>query len=251
MAQAKILVTEDEGIVAMDVESRLQALGYAVTGVAASGEEAIRLADSTRPDLVLMDIKLLGELDGVAAAEEIRARFNIPVIYLTAYADDLTLQRARVTEPYAYLIKPFEERELLTAIEIALYKHEMEAKLRRSEQWLATTLRSIGDAVIATDVNGCLQFMNPVAEVLTGWKQAQALGRPLSEVFHVVTEKGRELVESPVDRVLRVGKTAELTAQVLLVNPDGRERLISNNSAPIRDFGRPADGCGPRIPRRN
>lgn len=144
MAQAKILVTEDEGIVAMDVESRLQALGYTVAGVAASGEEAIRLAESTRPDLVLMDIKLLGQLDGVAAAEQIRARFDVPVIYLTAYADDATLRRAKVTEPYAYLIKPFEERELLTAIEIALYKHEMEAKLRAaSNGWRRRCARSV------------------------------------------------------------------------------------------------------------
>ena len=117
-----------------------------------------------------MDIKLQGELDGVAVAGR-SARVSIsPVIYLTAFADDATLQRAKVTEPYAYLIKPFEERELLTAIEIALYKHQMEARLRRSDQWLSTMLRSIGDAVIATDGQGDLQFMTPVAAALTGWR---------------------------------------------------------------------------------
>jgi two-component system, cell cycle sensor histidine kinase and response regulator CckA len=235
MPQTKILVTEDEGIVAMDVESRLQTLGYAVAGVAASGEEAIRLAETTRPDLILMDIKLMGQLDGVSAAEQIRTRFDIPVIYLTAYADDATLQRAKITEPYAYLIKPFEERELLTAIEIALYKHAMEMKLRRSEQWLSTTLRSIGDGVIATDVGGRVQFMNPMAETLTGWTQSEAFGRPLTDVFRIVNDKSGEVMESPVGRVLREGTLVGLASQSVLVSRDGRERPIADSGAPITD----------------
>ena len=117
-----------------------------------------------------MDIVLKGDMDGVEAAEQIRARFNIPIIYLTAYSDDKTLERAKITEPFGYIIKPFEEREFNSTIEIALYKHKMESKLRESEEWLATTLRSIGDAVISTDREGFVTFINPAAEVLTGWK---------------------------------------------------------------------------------
>lgn len=123
MTDAKILVVEDENIVALEIKKRLQKLGYIVPGVASTGEDAITKAEGILPDLVLMDIMLKGEIDGIHAAGEIRRRFNIPVIYLTAYSDEETLQRAKMTEPYGYILKPFEEDDLRTAIEIALYRH--------------------------------------------------------------------------------------------------------------------------------
>ncbi len=131
---ARILIVEDELIVADNLQSRLEGLGYAVPAMALSGEEAIQQVAETQPDLVLMDIKLEGEMDGVQAAEQIRARFNIPVVYLTGYSDDATLQRAKITEPYGYILKPFEVRELHAAIEMGLYKHAMEKRLRESEE---------------------------------------------------------------------------------------------------------------------
>src|SRR5207249_3205124 len=159
MTKTQILVVEDEHIVAKDIQLRLQALGYHIPAVASSGEEALQKAEEIRPDLVLMDIRLKGPMNGVEAAEELRRRFNIPVVYLTAYADKHTLDRAKVTEPFGYILKPFEERELYTCIEVALYKHHTECKLRESEQWLATTLRCIGDGVIATDMAGRVKFI--------------------------------------------------------------------------------------------
>jgi CheY-like chemotaxis protein len=182
----KILVVEDESVVALDIQGRLTRLGYAVTDLATYGEEAIQKAEELRPDLVLMDIRLKGEIDGVQAAECIRSRLGIPVVYLTAYTDEATLQRARITEPFGYLLKPFKERELHTTVEMALYKHKMERRLRESERWLATTLNSIGDAVIATDAQGHIQFMNPIAQALTGWRQEEALGKDLTEVFKII-----------------------------------------------------------------
>ncbi len=128
MSKAKILVVEDEIIIARDVQRSLENLGYVVPAIVSSGEEAIRKADETRPDLVLMGIMLKGEMNGVRAAEQIRARFDIPVVYLTAYADEKTLQCAKVTKPFGYVLKPFEERELLAAIEMALHKHEVERR---------------------------------------------------------------------------------------------------------------------------
>ena len=217
MVGAQILVVEDDVIIVMELRDKLQSLGYAVAGVASYGEEAIAKAGETRPDLVLMDIKLKGEMDGVEAAEEIRERFDIPVICLTAYADENTLQRAKVTEPYGYIIKPFEKRELYSTIETALYKHEMERKLKESERWLDTTLRSIGDAVIATDKKGLIVFMNPVAETLTGWKQEDALGKDLTEVFHIIEEETRILPESPVTKALREGVIVGLANHSLLI----------------------------------
>ena len=151
--------------------------GYAVPATASSGEEAIEKAAALRPDLVLMDIRLRGAIDGIEAAEEIRTRFNIPAVYLTAYADPATLSRARLTGALGYLIKPFGERELHAAVEVALYRHRLEQRVKESERWLAATLRSIADGVIATDAQGGIRFMNPVAERLTGWTAAQAAGR--------------------------------------------------------------------------
>ncbi|MCP4608053.1 MAG: response regulator, partial [Planctomycetes bacterium] len=121
MANTRILVVEDEGIVAIDLQNRLERLGYDIPVVVSSGEQAIQQAADIRPDLILMDIMLEGEMDGVAAAEQIRPRFDIPVIYLTAFSDADTLQRAKITEPFGYILKPFEIRELHTTIEMALY----------------------------------------------------------------------------------------------------------------------------------
>ncbi len=182
-----------------------------------------------------MDIVLAGDMNGVDAAMAIRDQLDIPVVYLTAYADDATLRKAMVTEPFGYLIKPFEERELHTAIEMALYKHAMERKLRLSERWLSTTLKSIGDAVIATDDQGRVKFMNGVAEDLTGWTAQEADGRDLTEVFDIVNEDTREPTENPVARALREGVVVGLANHTILIARDGTESPIADSAAPIRD----------------
>jgi PAS domain S-box-containing protein len=235
MANAQILIVEDEGIIAKDIQNTLIRLGYTVTAVASSGEEAIEKTAETAPDLVLMDIVLEGYMDGVEAAEQIRNRFDIPVIYLTAHADNGTLQRAKITEPYGYILKPFHERELHITIEIALYKHATGKKLKDSEQWLATTLKSLGDAVIATNSNGFITFMNPVAEVLTGWKQEEAAGNPLKNVFNIIDEETGKEVEDLATRVLREGVVVGLANHTILRAKDGTERPIDDSGAPIRD----------------
>jgi CheY-like chemotaxis protein len=126
VAKKRIMVVEDEGIVALDIRDKLEAKGYEVAGVLASGQEAVERVGLLQPDLVLMDIQLEGELDGVQAAEQIKDRHAIPVVYLTAYSDDRTLQRAKVAEPFGYLLKPFEEKKLYATVEIALYKHQID-----------------------------------------------------------------------------------------------------------------------------
>ncbi|MEG4857349.1 ATP-binding protein [Microcoleus sp. K1-B6] len=132
MNPIQILVVEDEVIVAQDIAGRLKKLGYAVTATVSSGEEAIQKAIETPPDLVLMDIVLKGDMDGVTAAEKIRTNRNVPTVFLTAYADEQTLQRAKLTDPFGYIIKPFQQNDLRVAIEIALHRHEMETKMRES-----------------------------------------------------------------------------------------------------------------------
>jgi len=124
MTKAKILIVEDDRIVAKDIENTLKNLGFSVSSIVSSGEEAINKVKKKSPDLVLMDIVLKGEMDGIEAAKQIKERFHIPVVYLTAYADKKLLERVKITEPFGYIVKPFEERELHTTIEIALYKHK-------------------------------------------------------------------------------------------------------------------------------
>jgi PAS domain S-box-containing protein len=223
MMDAKVMVVEDESIVALDIQNQLSSLGYIVSAVVGTGEEAVRVARREPPDLVLMDICLRGEMDGIRAAGIIRDELDLPVIYLTAYDDEATLRRARVTAPFGYLLKPFEERQLHTSIEMALYRHALERKVKESEQWLSTTLRSIGDGVLATDAQGCIAFMNTVAEELTGWQQREALGREAQDILRFTSPKE--------------GVTGEVHSpnEVCLVTRRGKAVPVENNAAPIRD----------------
>jgi two-component system, response regulator PdtaR len=133
MAEGRILIVEDEHIVAMGIKKMLKSLGYMVTGVASSGEDAINKAESTFPDVVLMDIMLKGNMDGVEAAKEITSRFNVPVVYLTAYSDNKILERVKKTEPFGYIIKPFDEKDLYSSIEIALQRYRKEKRKPNEE----------------------------------------------------------------------------------------------------------------------
>ncbi|HET7152483.1 MAG TPA: PAS domain S-box protein, partial [Candidatus Kapabacteria bacterium] len=235
MSKAKILVVEDEGIVAKDIQSRLRRLGYDVPATAATGEEAIARAEEHRPDVVLMDIMIQGDMDGIETAGKIVELLHIPIIYVTAYSDDNTLKRARMTSPFGYLLKPFAERELYTTIEMALYKHSVDQKLKENERWLGAILKSICDAVIATDLNGNVTFMNAVAETLTGWRSEDALGKNIHDVFIVINESSRERLETPVDTVIRQNSSVDLSNHAILIAKDTQERHIDNNAAPIRN----------------
>lgn len=135
MSKAKILIVEDQGIVAKDIENSLKKLGYTVPAIVSSGEKSIEATEEMKPDLVLMDIMLKGKMDGIEAANEIHEKYNIPVIFLTANADDKTVNDAKAAEPYGYIIKPFREKELQTTIEMALYKHEKDFRLKKERDF--------------------------------------------------------------------------------------------------------------------
>jgi DNA-binding LytR/AlgR family response regulator len=135
-AKTNILITEDESIVAKDIQMSLKKLGYNVVGICSNGEDAIKAAEEKKPDLVLMDIMLKGEMSGIEAADVIRQKMNLPVIFLTAYADESTLSKAKVTEPYGYIIKPFKEIDLHTSIEMALYKHQKTTDIKKERDFL-------------------------------------------------------------------------------------------------------------------
>ena len=149
MDKTKILIIEDESIIGMDISHKLEVMGYAVAGMADTAEGAIEMIRKDKPDLILMDIVLKDDSDGIKAAEEIFGKYNLPVIFITAYSDEQTIQRAKISEPYGYIIKPFKERELRVIIEIALYKHKMDQELMEKKSQLEELNRSLEEKVRA------------------------------------------------------------------------------------------------------
>ncbi len=232
---ATILIVEDESIVAQDIQMTLEELGYQVVAIADSGELAIQVAINLQPNLILMDIRLLGEMDGIEAAFFITEQVNIPIVYLTAHGDEETLARAKLTTPFGYLIKPFSERELRITIEIALYKYEIQQKLVNNEQWLTTILHSVGDGVITTDINQQITYLNPVAEQLTGWTFVEAIGQPIADVLKIVNETTRQSVANPVAKAIKTGEITSLDPNTLLIRQDGQEIPIGDSAAPINN----------------
>jgi two-component system, cell cycle sensor histidine kinase and response regulator CckA len=232
-----ILIVEDERIVAKDLQQTLVDMGYDAFAIASSAEEALSRASERCPDLVLMDIRIKGQRDGIETAILLRERFGVPVVYLTAHADEATIARAKVTEPYGYLMKPVKSAELRSAIEVSIYKHEMERRLRERERWFSTTLRSIADAVVAVDLAGNVRFMNAAAEVLTGVAAAAAIGRPVRDVVRLLSSgPGPQHPTSPFDQVL-AQKSGLLISEARLQHATHAERIISDSVSPVIDDG--------------
>lgn len=180
MAGERLFIVEDETIVAEDLKRMLERMGYAVCGSAAEGEKALTAIERQKPDLVLMDIRIQGPKDGIEVAETIYARWDTPVIYLTAYADDLTVDRAKGTLASGYLLKPFEERGLKSTIDLALYRHKMERMVQGLEERPGGILDHLGAAVWAVDAKGNVTYLNRRGEALLGCSRNEALGRPLA-----------------------------------------------------------------------
>lgn len=233
MESAKILIVEDEVIVARTIANQLNQLGYTVIGTASSGKVAIAKALETKPELVLMDIILKGDMDGIATASYIRENLDIPVIFLTAYGDDNTLERAKITQPFGYIVKPFTSKDLRIAIEIGLLKHSLEQDIRENRDKLATLLNSISDAVIATNEQGIITFMNPASEELTGWSQTDAIGEDISKILHLVDDVTNTKLENPVTTVLREQQVVYLQEFTSLINKDGKRIPIGDSASPI------------------
>jgi PAS domain S-box-containing protein len=221
-------VVEDERIIALNLKENLESLGYAVPAIAATGEQAIAAATDLQPDLVLMDIRLKGAMDGIQAAEQIWERLQIPIIYVTGHSDRSTLERAKVTTPFGYVLKPVKERELYVAIETALQRYER-------EQLLAAIFRGMGDGVIVVDPNCRVRYLNQVAGVLTGWDQLEARDRPLTEVFRIIHEDTQQPMENPVAAALQQDTILYLQERALLMSRNGNIIPISDSVAPLRD----------------
>ena len=193
MTPLRILIVEDEALVARDLSATLARMGYFITCIASTGFEALRSASEVRPDIALMDVRLGDGGDGIDTAKLLHQEFSVPVVYLTAYGDDDTLARAKETQPYGYLLKPFHESELRSVIEMAVTRHQANVRLMANENLFVNTLRSMKDGVISTDLLGRINYLNPVAESLTGWPAAEAIGKPLHDVFQVAQASGQQV----------------------------------------------------------
>jgi PAS domain S-box-containing protein len=236
MGKAGILIVEDSFIVAYHLQCTLEAEGYNVLGKCDSGEAAITFMQTSKPDLVLMDIMLAGKMDGIVAAGIIKNTFNAPVIYITALTDKDTIGRAKLTEPYGYLTKPFEDREIFTVIEMALYKHDIESRLRQSEEKYFSTVNSISDCVVAINRDYCISYMNPSAVAITQWSLSEAVDRPVMEVMNLRNESTQEMSVNPAQCAIGMGNLNQMPDDLVLTGRQGVEAPVGESSlSPLLD----------------
>ncbi|MCW8963325.1 MAG: response regulator [Gammaproteobacteria bacterium] len=278
MPKHKILIVEDEAIVAEDIRQHIEEEGYQVVNTVDSGEKALAFLQNERVDLILMDIMLAGEIDGIDTASQVKKLYLIPIIFLTAYSDQKKLERARMAEPYGYLIKPFDERELKSTLTMALYKAEADAKVREGKLWTDTVLRSIESGVITVDTEGHVVYMNQYAENLVGHTLEQCADRHIDSVLQLkdyemgasIGQAISQLVEAPdeitlddeiplikpvgdtitdddyqlvsMDDDINVGVGLDLNDEYQLVTDDGESRVLRTSFSQLRVNGETVDG---------
>ena len=230
----RILVFENNKILARDINNSLQKLGYSVIEVTNSVEEAINKVAETKPKLVLIDICLAGQINGVDVAEIIKNTFQVPVIYLTEYLEN-TFPKKLPNEPFSYLVKPFTEKEMYLTIEMALYKHQIERILPSEKQQMKAIINSMGCAVVVTDTDGYIQMINPVASALTSWQQDEAYSKDIAEVLSLVDKDTEEKIENLATKVMKVGRVLQLPENCILIAKNGTKIPIGDSVAPIRN----------------
>ena len=234
MLTKKILIVEDEAIVAMQLEESLKHLGYEVVGVASRGNDAIRIAKDTWPDLILMDIRLEGTMDGIEAAESINMFYNIPVIFLTAYSDDTTISRVIRTRSYGFMTKPFNERTLYSNIELAIGKHQTTQKSLVEETILSSIFSLIPDVVISAGSDGMLRRINAPAKSLWDWNEEEMANQNLFSIL----DAGVPDMETFLERMEGLKKTnlglVRWPEEVVVTNSSGELRRFSMTAEAIR-----------------
>ena len=233
-----IIIVEDSFIVALHLRSALESEGYNIIDNFDTAEQLLHFLEinNSIPDLVLMDVMLAGNLDGIDAAEVVKSKYGIPVIFITALSDKETINRAKVTEPYGYLTKPFEDREIITVIEMALYKHAIESKLRKSEELYENTLNSISDAVIVLDIHLHVRFANPAAQILLEVPSNLLTKQSIFNVFKIASEKNSSEFINPIQCELTLPRKSSMPNQIYLRQNSGRYIPVGDSSiSPITD----------------
>lgn len=229
--RARILIVEDESIIAADLSVRLNAFGHSVLGVAASGEEAVAMAAERLPDLVLMDIALPASFDGIEAARIIRLGTGIPIVYLTGHLDETQLDRVRRTEPFGFILKPIKDVELYYTLETALQRRELEMRLRASEEKYRDLVESIHDVIFSTDETGVITYVSPAFGNIFGAEPSTATGRPLADFFD-------DLDLRTIFEAGDSGEPPDLTMELVARTPDGSRRWVRMRASMVGGRGR-------------
>jgi PAS domain S-box-containing protein len=236
--RGKVLIVEDEPIVALDLKQELEMLGCEVLGVAESADEALVAAGVHRPDLALMDVRIVGSVDGIQTAGLLRAAYQIPVVFLTSYSDETTIARAAREMPYGYLTKPFQSGELKATLQVALHKAKVDARQDAAHRKLAATISGMREGVLMVSTEGRVEFMNAAAEGLAGWTLAKAKGRTLHEVLKLndCNQRAADLISNSEDAISveEFGWT--------LRRPDGNVVRVDLSLAPLAGVSGPRKG---------
>ena len=230
---ARVLILEDEKLVARDIQSTLSNAGYE-TSLASSGEDALALAREERPDLALVDIRLAGTLDGIETASALRRELEIPVVYLTAHSDEDTLERAKATEPLGYLVKPFNETTLQTTVRMAVHKSGVEQRRHLEQKRLTSVLDQLTVGLVTTDRMGRVSMMNSRAQALTGWPAAEAVGKDLTQVLTLRDARKISITADLVSSAL-TGQESKPKGVLSLLSKSGTEMLIEQKISLIGD----------------
>lgn len=236
MGKTSILIVEDDFIVAKVIEKSLIEIGYRIAGMVSSGPEAIEAVRQEQPDLVLMDINLQGDMDGITAAERIQSQRSIPVVFLTAFSDQKTFSRALETAPYGYIIKPFQTNTLATTIEVALNKYRKEERKESKYHWLEGALQSLSEGLIAVDSSGKVTLMSPIAEKLTGWAADTASGQPIQRILLFTDPASGRKGTIMIEPVLKEGMITTVPDGSIIISKTGAQAPIAETIAsPVRD----------------
>jgi DNA-binding NarL/FixJ family response regulator len=235
-AAIQILIVEDDEIISNLIGVIIEKKGYAVAGKVTTGEEAVMKAAECLPDLVLMDINLAGSLDGISAAQYIYSIFRIPVIFLTGQCDDATLNRAKVAEPYGFILKPFTSNEIVSNIEIALYNHSMRKRYYdKAALWDMKKIMAALESVIITDIRGRIIFLNPYSCRLLDVLEKDALVKPLKQVLILVNKQTGERINDPALDVIRDRIVVTYDLNTVLVSLANKKRFVALTARPVKD----------------
>ena len=235
MQPKKILIVEDEGVVALSLQAVLNKMGYMVVGIAITGNEAIRMVTDLHPDVILMDIHIKGDKDGIQTTAKINEVSDVPVIYLTAYADDETVSRALKTRSHSYLVKPYNPRELYSNIEFAIYKRRLKDRIGTHRENLELLLTKIPDTGIIFDTNGKVVYLNSAAETLTGWKSEELIGRNVFDILNISVSQVDDVIDDSLSRTLALGAINYLPPVATIQTKGGKTRRVDLKTGIVKD----------------
>jgi PAS domain S-box-containing protein len=233
--EKSILIVEDEGVVALSLQAVLKKMGYKVVGIAVTGNEAIALAQEHKPDVILMDIHIKGDIDGIQTTEKINEFSDVPVIFLTAYADDETVQRAIKTRSHSYLVKPYNPRELYSNIEFAIYKRRMKTRLGSNRENLELFLTKSAYAGLIIDMQNNIAFANSAAEMMLGWTREEMQGKNFFVLVGPTASTADGPVEEIIKDILNLDAIRYLPPVAQVSTKNGRMKTVSLKTGIIRE----------------